>query len=69
MNAMPRAAGRSGIYRETNRTGSAAWWRQNHTVNNYAGQKPTSHAAANWLEWLDGKAWARPSYAWPSPCS
>ncbi|MFI5676000.1 RNase A-like domain-containing protein [Streptomyces cellulosae] len=45
------------------------WWRLlsvfpiaaaavHHTVNNYAGQKPTSHAAANWLERLDGKAWA-----------
>ncbi len=28
MNAMPQAAGRSGVYRETNRTGSAGWWRQ-----------------------------------------
>ncbi|WP_128802063.1 MULTISPECIES: RNase A-like domain-containing protein [unclassified Streptomyces] len=30
-----------------------------HTVTNYAVQKPTSQAA-NWLEPLDGKAWAAP---------
>lgn len=35
-----------------------------HTVNNYAVQKPTSQAA-DWLESLDSKAWAAPSYAWP----
>ncbi|MEF9905830.1 RNase A-like domain-containing protein [Streptomyces sp. P9-A2] len=30
-----------------------------HTVNNYAGRKPGSQAT-QWLEFLDGKAWAAP---------